>query len=131
MPREVVDSRQRRCVYGERIRRRRASGLNAPRNALRRALRRASSVPWPTGCRDAGKDEKRREKESEMRGTRGRRKEHKQEEEPRERGVRDVVFARKPRRSAGVTFILTRFSSSPPRGKKTIKVVRRKKESEG
>lgn len=75
MPREVVDSRRRRCVYGERIRRRRASGLNAPRNALRRALRRASSVSWPTGCRDAGKDEKRREKE------RARREEHEKREE--------------------------------------------------
>ena len=32
------------------------------------------------------------------------------EEEPRER-VHDVVFATKPRRSAGVTFILTRSSS--------------------
>lgn len=53
--------------------------------------------------REQGRDEEYKEGE-----------EYKQEEKPREKSKRDVVFARKPRRSAGVTFILTRFSSLLP-----------------
>lgn len=42
------------------------------------------------------------------------------------RGVRDVVFARKPRRSAGVTFILTRSSSFLPPPSAAARSSRRK-----